>query len=52
MRKLAEESFVVEFVKRIRKKAPGIGGGKLWRIVRERILPRTLRGLQSLLRHS
>ena len=32
MRKLAEESFVVEFVKRIRKKAPGIGGGKLWRM--------------------
>ena len=30
MRKLADESFVVEFVHRIRQKDRGIGGGKLW----------------------
>ena len=28
--KLAQESFVVEFIKKIRKNAPGIGGYKLW----------------------
>ena len=28
--KLAQESFVVEFIKEIRKNAPGIGGYKLW----------------------
>ena len=28
--KLAQESFVVEFVKEIRKRDPGIGGNKLW----------------------
>lgn len=32
MRKLAEEAFVVEYVKKIRQKNPGIGGGKLWRM--------------------
>ena len=31
LRKLAEEAFVVEFVKRVRLKDRGIGGGKLWR---------------------
>ena len=41
MRKLAEESFVVEFVKRIRKKAPGIGGGKLWRMYANEFLRST-----------
>jgi len=30
MFKLATESFVVEFVKEVRKKDPGIGGNKLW----------------------
>ena len=30
MRKLAEETFVVEFIKNIRKKDRGMGGGPLW----------------------
>ena len=30
LKRLALESFVVEFVKSVRKKAPGIGGNKLW----------------------
>ena len=30
MRKLAEEAFVVEFIRRIRERDRGIGGGKLW----------------------
>ena len=30
--KLAEEAFVVEFVRRVRQKDHGIGGGKLWRM--------------------
>lgn len=30
MLKLALEAFVVEFVKSVRRKAPGIGGNKLW----------------------
>jgi hypothetical protein len=30
MRKLAEEAFVVEFIKNIRKKDRGMGGGTLW----------------------
>ena len=32
MRKLADESFVVEFIHRIRQKDRGIGGGKLWQM--------------------
>jgi transposase InsO family protein len=32
LRKLAEEAFVVEFIKRVRQKDPGIGGGKLWKM--------------------
>ena len=32
LRKLAEEAFVVEFVKRVRQKDHGIGGGKLWKM--------------------
>lgn len=32
MRKIADEAFVVEFIKRIRGRDPGIGGGKLWRM--------------------
>lgn len=32
MRKIAAEAFVVEFIKRIRERDRGIGGGKLWRI--------------------
>ena len=35
LRKLAEEAFVVEFVKRVRCKDPGIGGSKLWRMYRK-----------------
>ena len=35
LRKLAEEAFVVEFVKRIRSKDPGIGGDKLWHMYRQ-----------------
>lgn len=30
MVKIAQEAFVVEFIKDIRKKDPGIGGNKLW----------------------
>lgn len=30
LEKMAQESFVVEFIKDIRKKDPGIGGNKLW----------------------
>lgn len=30
LRKHAEEAFVVEYIKGIRRKDPGIGGGKLW----------------------
>lgn len=33
---LAHESFVVEFIKEIRRKAPGIGGNKLWMMYRRR----------------
>lgn len=32
MRKLAEEAFVVEYIKHIRRKDRGIGGGKLWQM--------------------
>ena len=32
LRKLAEEAFVVEFIKRVRQKDHGIGGGKLWKM--------------------
>lgn len=35
MRKLAEEAFVVEFIKRIRERDRGIGGGKLWRMYKK-----------------
>ena len=32
LRKLAEEALVVEFIKRVRRKDRGIGGGKLWQM--------------------
>jgi len=32
---LAQESFVVEFIKDVRKKDPGIGGNKLWLMYRD-----------------
>ena len=32
LRKLAEESFCVEFIKRVRQKDHGIAGGKLWKM--------------------
>ena len=35
MRKLAEEAFVVEFIRRIRERDRGIGGGKLWRMYKK-----------------
>ncbi len=34
LRRLADEAFVVEFVRRVRAKDPGIGCSKLWRIYR------------------
>ena len=34
LRRLAEEAFCVEFIKRVRKKDRGIGGGKLWKMYR------------------
>lgn len=36
MQRLALESFVVDFVKEIRSKDPGIGGNKLWQMYRQR----------------
>lgn len=36
MFRLARESFVVEFVKSVRRKDPGIGGNKLWLMYRTR----------------
>ena len=35
MQRLAREAFVVEFVKDVRRKDPGIGGNKLWLMYRE-----------------
>ena len=35
MRKLADEAFCVEFIKRVRQKDRGIGGGKLWKMYRK-----------------
>jgi transposase InsO family protein len=35
LRKLAEEAFCVEFIKRVRQKDRGIGGGKLWKMYRK-----------------
>ena len=35
LRRLAEEAFCVEFIKRVRKKDRGIGGGKLWKMYRK-----------------
>ena len=32
LRKLAEEAFCVEYIKRVRQKDHGIGGGKLWKM--------------------
>ena len=32
MRRLAEEAFCVEYIRRIRRKDRGIGGGKLWKM--------------------
>ena len=34
--RLAEESFVVEFIKKVRRKDPGIGGNKIWLMYRTR----------------
>ena len=36
MERLARESFVVEFIKEVRLKDPGIGGNKLWQMYRKR----------------
>ena len=35
LRKLADEAFCVEFIRRIRQKDRGIGGGKLWKMYRK-----------------
>ena len=35
LRKLAEEAFCVEYIRRIRQKDRGIGGGKLWQMYRK-----------------
>ncbi len=35
MRKLAEEAFCVEFIRRVRQKDHGIGGGKLWKMYKK-----------------
>ena len=35
MRKLADEAFCVEFIRRVRQKDRGIGGGKLWKMYRK-----------------
>ena len=39
MEHLADEAFVVEFIKEVRRKDPGIGGGKLWGMYRKRFGP-------------
>lgn len=39
MEHLADEAFVVEFIKEVRRKDPGIGGGKLWAMYRKRFGP-------------
>lgn len=39
MEHLADEAFVVEFIKEIRRKDPGIGGGKLWAMYHKRFCP-------------
>lgn len=36
MEHLADEAFVVEFIKEIRRRDPGIGGGKLWTMYHKR----------------
>ena len=36
LQRLMEESFVVEFIKEIRRKDPGIGGNKLWQMYQSR----------------
>lgn len=35
LRKLAEEAFCVEYIRRIRQKDRGIGGGKLWKMYKK-----------------
>jgi transposase InsO family protein len=35
LRRLAEEAFCVEYIKRIRKRDRGIGGGKIWQMYRD-----------------
>ena len=35
LRKLAEEAFCVEYIKRVRQKNHGIGGGKLWQMYKK-----------------
>ena len=39
LRRLALESFVVDYVKEVRRKDPGMGGGKLWRMYNRRFGP-------------
>ena len=39
MERLASEAFVVEFIKEIRRRDPGIGGGKLWTMYHRRFGP-------------
>ena len=34
LHRLAEEAFCVEYIRQVREKDPGIGGGKLWRMYR------------------
>ena len=36
LHRLALESFVVDYVKEVRRKDPGIGGGKLWKMYNRR----------------
>lgn len=38
-RRLAEENFCLEFIKSVRRKDPGIGGGKLWKMYRKEFGP-------------
>ncbi len=39
LRRLALESFVVDYVKEVRRKDPGMGGGKLWKMYNRRFGP-------------
>lgn len=50
LRRLALESFVVDYVKEVRRKDPGMGGGKLWKMHNRRFGPAWHVGLNRFMR--